>query len=113
MTQQLKVLFIAAEAAPLIKVGGLGDVAGALPAALQALSEALELRIVIPLHGAIDRNQFELHPVTNLSIDHQDSPMTATVFSTQISGLQYYLISGEAFKPGNPGLLLRYPVGRA
>ncbi|MBI2976493.1 MAG: glycogen/starch synthase, partial [Chloroflexi bacterium] len=33
----LKVLVLASEAAPLVKVGGLGDVVGALPSALRAL----------------------------------------------------------------------------
>ena len=33
----IRVLFIASEAAPLVKAGGLGDVAGALPAALNRL----------------------------------------------------------------------------
>ena len=33
----MKVLFVASEAAPFIKTGGLADVMGALPKALQAL----------------------------------------------------------------------------
>ena len=48
----LKVLFVSAEAAPLAKVGGLGDVAGALPKALKNLG--LDVRLVIPRYQAID-----------------------------------------------------------
>ena len=38
MPQTINVLFLAAEAEPFVKVGGLGDVAGTLPRALRALS---------------------------------------------------------------------------
>ena len=43
----LKVLFLAAEADPLVKVGGLGDVAGSLPQALRALP-AEDVRVDAP-----------------------------------------------------------------
>ena len=54
MHSKLKVLFLAAEAAPLVKVGGLGDVAGALPLALRSLPEKPDVRLVIPMHPQID-----------------------------------------------------------
>ena len=59
MPQTLNVLFLAAEADPFIKVGGLGDVAGALPRALRGLpadvlgDTRLDLRLVLPLHNAV------------------------------------------------------------
>jgi starch synthase len=43
---QMKILFVTSEIHPLIKTGGLADVSGALPAALQALGQ--DVRVLIP-----------------------------------------------------------------
>ncbi len=54
---KIKVLFLASEADPLIKIGGLGDVAGSLPPALARLSAeksggtTIDVRTVIPFHS--------------------------------------------------------------
>lgn len=48
----LKVLFASSEAAPLAKVGGLGDVAGALPKALKSVG--VDVRLVIPRYQPIE-----------------------------------------------------------
>ncbi len=46
----MKILFVTSEAHPLVKTGGLGDVAGALPDALAA--EGLDVRMMIPGYPA-------------------------------------------------------------
>src|ERR1700730_13248680 len=48
----LKVLFAASEASPIVKVGGLGDVAGALPKALKKLRA--DIRLVVPKYRSIN-----------------------------------------------------------
>ena len=47
----LKVLYIASEAVPFIKTGGLADVAGSLPKALK--KQGVDVRVVMPKYGKI------------------------------------------------------------
>ena len=64
----MKVLFVAAEAAPFVKVGGLGDVIGSLPKALQ--DENVEARVVLPLYSSIDREKYNLQYKQHIFIFH-------------------------------------------
>ncbi|MFN2548177.1 MAG: glycogen synthase GlgA [Myxococcales bacterium] len=48
----MKILFVASEAAPFVKTGGLGDVIGALPRALAARGH--DILVVLPKYGQID-----------------------------------------------------------
>lgn len=52
MKQSLAILFSVSEAAPFVKEGGLGDVAGALPRALEARGH--DVRVVLPRYYAIN-----------------------------------------------------------
>ena len=47
----MKVLSVASEAYPLIKTGGLADVAGALPAALSAFG--VDMKVLLPAYPAV------------------------------------------------------------
>ena len=58
---KIKVLFTAAELTPMAKVGGLGDVIGALPKSLKKLG--LDVRIVLPKYGVIDEKKYGLEKV--------------------------------------------------
>jgi len=55
---KLKILIAAAEVTPIAKVGGLGDVIGALPKALAKLN--LDARVIMPFFGAIDKNKYKI-----------------------------------------------------
>jgi starch synthase len=52
----MRIVMASAECAPYVKVGGLADVVGALPAALAALGCRVE--VVLPAYGSIDRARY-------------------------------------------------------
>ena len=57
----LKILFVATEATPYAKTGGLGDVVGSLPKSLKKMG--VEVKVVIPLYSCIDRERYHLQKV--------------------------------------------------
>jgi starch synthase len=54
----MKIAFIASETVPFVKTGGLADVAGVLPKALEKLG--CEIKVFIPKYGNIDETRFIL-----------------------------------------------------
>lgn len=61
----MRLLYIAPEMAPFAKVGGLGDVMGALPRALHRRGH--EVRVVLPAYARIDARKYGLVPVPGLA----------------------------------------------
>jgi starch synthase len=88
----LKVLFLAAEASPFVKVGGLGDVAGSLPRALAALGH--DVRVAIPGYGAIDWALYRPRRLERFEVGHAGGAEPAQVWETGSDGVPVYLITG-------------------
>jgi len=102
MSQTINLLFLAAEAEPFVKVGGLGDVAGTLPRALRALSaEAtggvkLDVRLVLPLHSVI--REETLKPVGIFSIPRGEAEVQVEAFEGVLDGMPVYFLNGDPIR---------------
>jgi starch synthase len=92
----IKVLFLAAEAEPFIKVGGLADVAGTLPLELRNSSSQhgeLDVRLVLPMHSMMHMDAAVVH-VADLSIQRYAGRVPAQIYASSLKGLPVYFISG-------------------
>jgi starch synthase len=99
MSQTINVLFLAAEAEPFVKVGGLGDVAGTLPRALRALSNddlTVDVRLVLPMHTVI--KQEGLKPVGIYSIPRGRSEVQVEAFEGSLDGMPVYFLNGDPIR---------------
>jgi starch synthase len=105
-----RILFLAAEAEPFVKVGGLGDVAGSLPGAIHRLSldgskrtkDAVDIRLVIPYHGNATKAENTYRLLTTFDILHGTNRIPAKIFDSEISGVPIYFISGAPIDPEGP-----------
>jgi starch synthase len=102
MAQTLNVLFLAAEADPFVKVGGLGDVAGALPRALRALppevlgETRLDIRLVLPMHSVIRAEG--LRPVAVFPLTRGETELQVEVLEGILDGMPVYFVSGDPIR---------------
>jgi starch synthase len=88
----VKILCAASEAAPFAHTGGLGDVAGALPKALNRLGH--DIRLIMPLYRAVDVRRHKLRIVARgLSVPAASGPLAVDVLEGHLSsGVPVYFI---------------------
>src|SRR5947209_17400829 len=95
--QPLKILILAAEIVPFVKVGGLADVVGALPKALRALGH--DVRLVMPRYGQIEPERFGLSTVLDkLSVDMATFREPVSVRQGSVGeGIPVYMIDAPRY----------------
>lgn len=84
----MKILYVASEAHPFIKTGGLGDVAYALPKALRKLG--IDVRVILPKYSSIkDEYKSRMHTLATFNVP--------VGWRNQYGGLQYLEHDGVPF----------------
>ncbi len=91
-----KVLFVAAEAVPFVKTGGLADVAGSLPKEL--VRQGAEVRLIMPKYGDIPTALAEqMEHMGHLEITLGWRRLYCGIERLEHDGLTYYFIDNEYY----------------
>lgn len=97
---KMNVLFATSECAPFVKTGGLGDVAGSLPAVLR--KKGVDARVILPLYKCIpqeykDKMKYIEHIYVNVGWRSQ----YAGVFELEHDGCIYYFVDNKFYFNGD------------
>ena len=92
----MNILYTASEALSYAASGGLADVAGSLPAAINA--QGHDCRVVIPLYGQIkDELKADLTFLMNFTVPVAWRNQYCGVFVGNVNGVTYYLLDNEYY----------------
>ena len=94
-----RVLFAAPECAPLTKTGGLGDVAGALPAALRALG--VDVRVLLPAYGALPGREVAALELLGKRVRLLESTLPSGVPLYLLDCPELYMRNGGPYQTGD------------
>ncbi|MDA8227879.1 MAG: glycogen synthase GlgA [Desulfitobacterium hafniense] len=92
----MRVLFVTAEADPFVKTGGLGEVAGSLPVALQ--KQGVDVRVIMPKYSRIsEKLKCEIKHITHFQVPLAWRKQYCGLEEATYEGIQYYFIDNEYY----------------
>lgn len=93
----MKVLFAVSEVAPIIKLGGLGDVAGALPKSLQR--QGVNIDVIVPFYPRAKTEGLSIYKALELNIPFGGENFEIEVFKTRLpdTSVDVYLLRNSHF----------------
>lgn len=92
----MKIVFAIAEVDPFVKTGGLGDVGGYLPAALQ--KQGADVRVILPNHSVIPSHyRREFREVARFSVPVAWRRQYCGLKELVLKGVHYYFIDNEYY----------------
>lgn len=92
----MKLVFVTAEADPFAKTGGLGEVAGSLPAYLR--KQGMDVRVIMPKYRTIPQElQREFKLLAHFDVPVAWRKQYCGLFETTYQGVPYYFIDNEYY----------------
>ena len=92
----MKILIVSSEMTPFAKTGGLADVVGALPSALQAQGHTVW--VVVPKYARIDADKFGIEPYHSpMGVWMGDSQEWCSVHRTYLDGVPVHFVEHSAY----------------
>jgi starch synthase len=91
----VRVAILSSEAVPFVKTGGLGDVSGALPKALNG--HGVDAFLVLPLHEQIDRKHLKNVALEYVSVEWQGRQLPVRVWYSDAAGAPAFLIEEHGY----------------
>ena len=92
----MKVLYVASEAVPFVKTGGLADVAGSLPKALK--EQGVDVRVILPKFSKIgEKYRDEMEHVYDGTIPVSWRTKYVGIDKYELDGVIYYFVDNEEY----------------
>ena len=95
----MKVLLATSEEAPILKTGGLGDVAGSQPATLN--EKGVDARVILPLYNCIPQEyKDKMKYIDHIYIDMAWRKQYVGIMELEYEGIKFYFIDNEGYFGG-------------
>ena len=99
----MKILFVASEASPFAASGGLGDVMGALPAAIASADKDIACEVILPFYKCVkEEYRKKMQKVLDISFYLSWRKTGATVYSYILNGVTYYFVENHYYFDRDP-----------
>lgn len=97
MDNETKVLYVTSECLPFVATGGLADVAGSLPKAINK-SSGVDVRVIMPLYGKIKSEWGDkLEYICNFTVHLSWRQEYCGLFKYTLDGVTYYFVDNERY----------------